>query len=79
MTCGHCVSSIRREVGAIPGVTEVDVQLAGGKVTVESAGEIASERFREAVEEAGYELAEPEHVNLLDGGCCGGSDCACGH
>ncbi|MFI2250263.1 heavy-metal-associated domain-containing protein, partial [Rhodococcus sp. NPDC019609] len=25
MTCGHCVSSVREEIGNIPGVTAVDV------------------------------------------------------
>src|SRR5437764_1277584 len=34
MTCGHCASSVRDEVGDIPGVTAVDVHLGTGKVTV---------------------------------------------
>jgi copper chaperone len=45
MTCGHCVASVRDEVGRVDGVTAVDVQLATGTVTVES------ER-----PEAGYEV-----------------------
>ena len=28
MTCGHCVASVTEEVGAIGGVTAVDVDLA---------------------------------------------------
>jgi copper chaperone len=57
MSCGHCVSSVREEVGAIPGVTAVDVDLAGGTVTVESVHELDPEAIQGAVEEAGYQLA----------------------
>src|SRR4051794_29877149 len=38
MTCGHCVSSVKAEVGEIDGVTGVDVDLPTGTVTVNSAG-----------------------------------------
>lgn len=30
MTCGHCIASVREEVGALPGVTEVAVELVPG-------------------------------------------------
>jgi copper chaperone CopZ len=36
MTCGHWVSTVRAAVGAVPGVTGVEVDLAAGTVT--SAG-----------------------------------------
>jgi copper ion binding protein len=57
MTCGHCVSSVGSEVGALAGVTDVDVDLATGTVTVTSEQPVSDERVREAVEEAGYSLA----------------------
>jgi copper ion binding protein len=57
MTCGHCVSSVSTEVGSIPGVAAVDVDLATGKVTVTSERPVSSDLVREAVEEAGYSLA----------------------
>ncbi|GAA1527774.1 heavy-metal-associated domain-containing protein [Actinomadura kijaniata] len=56
MTCGHCVGSVRQEVGQIAGVTAVDVDLATGKVTVTSDGPLDDARVRDAVEEAGYEV-----------------------
>ena len=40
MTCGHCVSSVREEIGGIPGVTAVDVDLASGRVTIASEGAV---------------------------------------
>ncbi|MEN3615482.1 heavy-metal-associated domain-containing protein [Plantactinospora sp. ZYX-F-223] len=56
MTCGHCVSAVSTEVGAIPGVTEVSVDLASGAVTVTSNDPVDPEQLRAAVDEAGYEL-----------------------
>jgi len=57
MTCGHCASSVREEVGNIPGVTAVDVDLGSGKVTVDGEHEVEPEAIKSAVEEAGYQLA----------------------
>jgi copper ion binding protein len=57
MTCGHCVASVTEEVQEIPGVTAVDVVLESGAVTVTSEQPIADDTVREAVEEAGYQLA----------------------
>ena len=56
MTCGHCAASVREEVGAIDGVTDVAVDVPAGKVTVVSDKQIGSEVVRSAVEEAGYQL-----------------------
>lgn len=57
MTCGHCVGSVRSEVSQIPGVTEVQVDLPSGQVTVTSEAPIAIETLRASIDEAGYELA----------------------
>ncbi|MGK5555598.1 heavy-metal-associated domain-containing protein [Actinomadura kijaniata] len=56
MTCGHCVGSVKQEVGQIAGVTAVDVDLATGRVTVTSDGPLDDAQVRDAVEEAGYEV-----------------------
>jgi copper ion binding protein len=57
MTCGHCVSSVKEEVGQIDGVSGVEVDLATGRVTVTSAQPEAREAVAAAVDEAGYALA----------------------
>lgn len=57
MTCGHCASSVREEVGSIPGVTAVDVDLASGKVTIDSERLVEAGAIQSAVEGAGYQLA----------------------
>lgn len=59
MTCGHCVSSVKEEVGEVPGVTGVEVDLASGLLTVGSEGPIDAAKIVAAVEEAGYEVANP--------------------
>ena len=57
MTCGHCVASVTEEVAALPGVEDVQVDLASGRVDVTSAAPIEREAVAAAVEEAGYALA----------------------
>ena len=57
MTCGHCVSAVSAEIGKLPGVSAVDVDLASGKVTVTSAGPLDDADVSAAVSEAGYQLA----------------------
>ncbi|MFJ9389897.1 heavy-metal-associated domain-containing protein [Nocardioides sp. NPDC101246] len=57
MTCGHCVSSVTEEVTEIAGVSDVDVDLASGNVTVTASEPISDDAIRAAVEEAGYSLA----------------------
>ena len=56
MTCGHCVASVTEEVTQIAGVSDVDVELATGEVTVTSDSELDIETVRAAVTEAGFEL-----------------------
>ncbi len=59
MTCGHCVNAVSTEIGTLPGVTGVDVDLPSGAVTVTSATPLARGDVAAAVDEAGYELVEP--------------------
>jgi copper chaperone CopZ len=56
MTCGHCVSAVSAEVSALPGVSDVDVDLATGTVTITSDHPLDTGAVRAAVEEAGYQL-----------------------
>lgn len=57
MHCGHCVSSVSEEVGAIEGVQNVAVDLPTGAVTVTSTSELDVADVQAAVEEAGYQLS----------------------
>ncbi|MET9314563.1 heavy-metal-associated domain-containing protein [Kribbella sp. NPDC003505] len=60
MTCGHCTSSVTEEISKLVGVQDVKIDLVAGgtsavHVTSESALDEAA--VRDAVDEAGYELA----------------------
>lgn len=57
MTCGHCVAAVTKEVSlGVPGVSDVQVDLASGRVTVLSDRPLEEDAVRNAVEEAGYQL-----------------------
>jgi copper chaperone len=61
MTCGHCVAAVTDEITAIPGVSEVTIDLVAGApsaVTVVSAEPLEADVVRAAVDEAGYQLVE---------------------
>lgn len=57
MTCSHCVSSVTEEVTALPGITDVEVDLESGRLTVSGDAAQDTEAVRAAVEEAGYSLS----------------------
>ncbi|WP_019887341.1 cation transporter [Streptomyces purpureus] len=56
MTCGHCKTAITKSVGELAGVISVDVDVAGGLVTVTTDGEADDAAMAAAVDDAGYEL-----------------------
>ena len=54
MSCGHCAQSVSEELTALPGVTEVDVDVPAGRVVVRAEAALAEDDVRTAVEEAGF-------------------------
>jgi copper chaperone len=56
MSCGHCAQSVTDELMALPGVSEVEVDLETGMVTVASEAPLADADVHAAVEEAGYQV-----------------------
>jgi copper chaperone len=56
MTCSHCVNSVDAEVRRLPGVTDVQVDLPSGAVTVTSDQPLDETAVAVAIDEAGYEL-----------------------
>ena len=55
MTCDHCARAVRTEISKLPGVTAVDVDVAGGTVAITGDPLPGDAPLREAVEEAGYQ------------------------
>ena len=56
MTCEHCEKAVRAEISAIPGVSQVDVDVASGEVRILAEPALELTDLQAAVEEAGYEL-----------------------
>jgi copper chaperone CopZ len=55
MTCGGCANNVAGELKRLEGVSDVDVDLASGVVTVTSDGLVTSDAVAAAVHDAGYE------------------------
>ncbi len=58
MTCQHCAASVTEEVSEITGVTGVSVDVASGRVTVDSDAPVSDDAVRAAVAEAGYAVVD---------------------
>lgn len=54
MSCGHCETAIRGEVSEIPGVTDIDVSAATGRLAVTTDKPVEDAAVLAAVDEAGY-------------------------
>jgi len=54
MSCNHCVVAVTGEVGRVPGVSAVDVDLETKLVTVSGAG-VDQAAVVDAIDEAGYD------------------------
>lgn len=56
MTCEHCVRSVTEEVSEVPEVSDVQVDLTTGALTVTSNQPVDDAKIQSAVDEAGYSL-----------------------
>lgn len=57
MSCAHCERAVGEAVSALPGVSQAQVDLAGGTVTITyDPAAAAPAQMREAIEEAGYDV-----------------------
>lgn len=56
MTCSSCAMTVTEEVTQVPGVQDVAVEVATGRLTVTSDSTLDPALIKDAVEEAGYSL-----------------------
>ena len=56
MTCGHCAQAVTTEIKKLTGVSDVEVTVESGTVTVSSDSALNIDDVAAAVDEAGYEL-----------------------
>ena len=83
MSCGSCVSHVRKALERVPGVEVARVAVGGADVLVSSRSENAA--IQQAIEDAGYEVTEIKSAASSEGfskaesapapgGCCCGGD-----
>lgn len=58
ISCEHCIRAIKREVGALPGVTGVEGDVGTKEVTLVYDGERTLEKAIETLKEIGYPPVE---------------------
>ncbi len=58
MHCRNCVNSVRTALSALPGVSEVEVNLEAGQATVRGGG-LDAGALRSAIEDLGFDAGEP--------------------
>ena len=56
MTCGHCEAAVKQEVGGVPGVASVAVDLDTKDVVVAGSG-LDRDAIVAAIDEAGFDVA----------------------
>ena len=57
MSCGHCKASVEKAVSALPGVSKVNVDLAGKKVSISfNPDKTNLDAFKNAITGQGYEV-----------------------
>ncbi|RJR32955.1 MAG: heavy-metal-associated domain-containing protein [Deltaproteobacteria bacterium] len=58
MSCSHCAGAVTKALQSLPGVSEVQVDLAGGRVTYQSAAPISPADLARVIKAAGFEVTE---------------------
>lgn len=68
MTCSACSAHVDKAVRKLEGVTDVNVNLLGGSMTVEWTGSISEQEIVDAVVNAGYGASLPSGTNAAVSG-----------
>ncbi len=57
MSCDHCVKHVEKSLKELAGVESVNVNLQGKYAVVDLSNDISDALIKEAIEEAGYDVA----------------------
>ena len=58
--CGHCKMRVEKALGAVDGVSSVEVNLEDGTAAASLMQAVSDQVLKQAVEEAGYKVIEVE-------------------
>lgn len=75
MTCSGCVKAVTKALSQVPGVTGVNVDLANQRARVEGNAKMPS--LIVAIEQAGFEVKVPAHLESKPVRKNGGCGCGC--
>ncbi len=56
MSCNHCVMAVTNALEEIEGIKNIKVDLEKGEATFDEAGLVDTEKIREQIKKAGYEV-----------------------
>lgn len=56
MSCGHCTGTVEKALHAVPGVTEVAVDLASKSATVEAQDSVSDDVLTKAIADTGFQV-----------------------
>lgn len=56
MTCGHCETSITKELTKLPGAKDITVSATNGTAQVTVDDQVSNQEISAAIDEAGYKL-----------------------
>ena len=56
MSCQHCVMSVTKALNQLDGIKNVQIDLTKGEVRFDNTKSVASDRIRNAITDAGYEV-----------------------
>lgn len=56
MSCQHCVMSVKKALGQLEGIQNIDVDLQKGEVRFDNTKTVAPSQIEKAIEEAGYQV-----------------------
>jgi copper chaperone len=55
MSCGHCIMSVKKELGKLTGIVVDDVQIGKAKIHYDEST-VTEQALAHAIDEAGYKL-----------------------
>ena len=56
MSCQHCVMSVKKALGQLEGIQNVNVDLQKAEVSFDNSKGVVQERIAKAIKDAGFEV-----------------------
>jgi len=56
MSCAHCAAAVTKALQSLPGVSDVQVDLASGSVSYQGSAPVSPEEVARVIKTAGYEV-----------------------